>query len=196
MRLGYSHLFSLTVQAGAVLNECYDTVLVTRQELPAHPIARVSRRDISQVLRLCQTSNVAYCRQPQQCNRGQPIVSGIRSATHSGSSPGLRCAFFNSTPTPGKRQCLPQVLHMATQDSMRSNLPSDYHKKPWKYAGYRDFSSFVASDNNFFILRRFSTLSARVLLALQDELVELEDQLNVIVSHTLLSVEQSSAQTY
>jgi hypothetical protein len=72
---------------------------------------------------------------------------------------------------------------MATHESEPSHVPQDYHRKPWKYAGYRDFASFVASDDSFFVLRRFSTLSARVLLALQDELVELEDQLNTIVRH-------------
>lgn len=36
----------------------------------------------------------------------------------------------------------------------------------------------MASDQAFFILRRFSTLNTRVLLAMQDEIVELEDRLN------------------
>lgn len=50
-------------------------------------------------------------------------------------------------------------------------------KQPWKYVGYRGFCRFLVSDNDFFTLRRFSELTARVLLALQDELCELEDQL-------------------
>lgn len=49
--------------------------------------------------------------------------------------------------------------------------------QPWRYIGYRGFCKFVTSDNDFFILRRFSVLSSRVLLALQDELCELEEQL-------------------
>ena len=36
----------------------------------------------------------------------------------------------------------------------------------------------MASDNAFFVLRRFGTLNTRVLLAMQDEIVELEDKLN------------------
>lgn len=55
----------------------------------------------------------------------------------------------------------------------------DRKKQPWKYVGYRNFCEFVASDDDFFVLRRFSVLSARVLLALQDELAELEGQLEV-----------------
>ena len=39
------------------------------------------------------------------------------------------------------------------------------------------FSSFISSDNDFFFLRQFGTLHARVLLALQDEFVALESKL-------------------
>jgi hypothetical protein len=52
--------------------------------------------------------------------------------------------------------------------------------KPWRYLGYRGFSSFIASDDNFFILRRFGTLNARVFLALQDQLTVLESNLSAI----------------
>ena len=53
-------------------------------------------------------------------------------------------------------------------------------QKPWKYLGYQSFSKFVASDNDFFILRRFGALSVQVILALQDELSCLERDLEVI----------------
>jgi hypothetical protein len=52
--------------------------------------------------------------------------------------------------------------------------------KPWRYLGYRGFSTFVASDDDFFILRRFGTLHARVLLALQDRITVLESNLRAI----------------
>ncbi|KAG8531369.1 uncharacterized protein KY384_002998 [Bacidia gigantensis] len=52
--------------------------------------------------------------------------------------------------------------------------------KPWKYTGYQSLSRFLASDNDFFILRRFGTLTVRVLLRLQDQLVQLEERLAVI----------------
>ena len=74
------------------------------------------------------------------------------------------------------------IFPMAASIRASSNV-SDYpdiHKKPWKYIGYRGFASFVASDNDFFIFRRFSNLTARVLLALQDEISELEEQLVII----------------
>ena len=52
--------------------------------------------------------------------------------------------------------------------------------KPWKYAGYRSFCGFVSSDEDFFVLRRFGALSARVLLNLQDQLARLEEELEAI----------------
>ena len=57
---------------------------------------------------------------------------------------------------------------------------SDRESQPWKYIGYCGFCRFIASDDDFFIFRKFSNLTARVLLALQDELSELESQLQQI----------------
>lgn len=49
--------------------------------------------------------------------------------------------------------------------------------KPWKEIGYRGFSAFLASDNDFLIFRRFGSLNARLLLYLQDEIAVLEQNL-------------------
>lgn len=59
-------------------------------------------------------------------------------------------------------------------------MSTEYEEKQWKYVGYRGFCKFLASDDDFLILRRFGNLSIRVLLALQDELVDLEGQLETI----------------
>lgn len=56
----------------------------------------------------------------------------------------------------------------------------DVQRKPWKYIGYRGYSKFISSDDDFLVMRRFDTLSARVALSLQDEIVVLEDELNEI----------------
>jgi hypothetical protein len=64
---------------------------------------------------------------------------------------------------------------------MSSTVTKEHlNTKPWRYLGYRGYSIFVASDNDFFILRRFSTLHARVLLALQDRITVLESNLRAI----------------
>lgn len=59
----------------------------------------------------------------------------------------------------------------------------ELNRKRWKYIAYRGFCEFVASDNDFFILRRFSQLTAQVLLALQGELSELEAQLCILETY-------------
>lgn len=51
---------------------------------------------------------------------------------------------------------------------------------PWKYVGYRVFSKWVASDRSYFIVRRFGALNARVILSLQDELVELDQRIQAL----------------
>ena len=48
---------------------------------------------------------------------------------------------------------------------------------PLKYTGYRVFSKWTATDQNFFIVRRFGALGARVALSLQDEVSQLEQKL-------------------
>lgn len=47
----------------------------------------------------------------------------------------------------------------------------------WKFQGYPLFSKWMASSNDFCVVRRFTQLGARVLLRLQDEIVELESRL-------------------
>lgn len=56
----------------------------------------------------------------------------------------------------------------------------EIEKKPWKYIGYKGYSKFIASDNDFYVVRKFATLNTRVTLALQDEIVVLESDLDVL----------------
>jgi hypothetical protein len=56
----------------------------------------------------------------------------------------------------------------------------DIYKEPWKYTGYKKYSWFLASDDDFLIFRRFGTLNARVLLLLQDELTVAEEKLKAL----------------
>lgn len=50
-------------------------------------------------------------------------------------------------------------------------------EKPWKYVGYRGYANFISSDDDLLILRRFNSLNVRVILAQQDKLSELEQEL-------------------
>ena len=53
----------------------------------------------------------------------------------------------------------------------------DIQTKPWRYIGYKGFSEWMVSDNDFFVLRRFDSLSARITLLLQWQLTKLETKL-------------------
>ncbi|KAJ8112218.1 hypothetical protein ONZ43_g5440 [Nemania bipapillata] len=56
----------------------------------------------------------------------------------------------------------------------------DVEHKPWKYVGYRGYTKLIASEDDFFILRRFNLLNIRVALLLQDEIAVLENELDEI----------------
>ena len=84
-------------------------------------------------------------------------------------------SFINLQPSAARMAYQMQSLPTAWKPSQ-----ADIDDKPWKYTGYRSFSAFVASDNDFFILRRFGALSARVLLGLQDQLSLLEEDLEAL----------------
>jgi hypothetical protein len=53
-------------------------------------------------------------------------------------------------------------------------------EKPWKYIGYKGYSSFLSSENDFLIFRRFGTASAHIALGLQDRVTVLENQLEAL----------------
>ncbi|RYP67158.1 hypothetical protein DL771_007386 [Monosporascus sp. 5C6A] len=67
-------------------------------------------------------------------------------------------------------KCLREVAHQLT-----------YLRK---YIGYKGFSQFVSSDDDFIALRRFDRLHSRVLLTLQDHVVQLEESLDIL-DHSL-----------
>ena len=53
-------------------------------------------------------------------------------------------------------------------------------EKPWKYVGYRRYTEFLASDNDFLVFRRFNTVSTRVSLMLQHQVSILEAKLDLL----------------
>ncbi|KAF2968578.1 hypothetical protein GQX73_g4999 [Xylaria multiplex] len=73
---------------------------------------------------------------------------------------------------------------LARADSETAILREDIERKPWKYVGYRGYTSFLASEDDFFILRRFNSLNIRIALLLQDEIAVLENKLAKIDERT------------
>lgn len=68
----------------------------------------------------------------------------------------------------------------STESVENEPTEEDIRRKPWKYIGIKGYAKFIASDDDFFILRRFNTLIARVALGLEDEISDLEGQLDVL----------------
>ncbi|KAK5952926.1 hypothetical protein OHC33_006047 [Knufia fluminis] len=56
----------------------------------------------------------------------------------------------------------------------------DIQRKPWRYIGYKGFSEWMASDDDFFVVRRLDSLTARVILLLQWGLTKLEIKLEAL----------------
>lgn len=73
------------------------------------------------------------------------------------------CLETGTRPTPG----------MPTPEATREEADL----QPWRWRGYPSLSKWMASDDDFFVLRRFGTLNARVALMLQDQLAYLEEEL-------------------
>jgi hypothetical protein len=78
---------------------------------------------------------------------------------------------LDSTSTPGFQKSAQPYPDFTTAERKNS---------PWKYEGYRVFSKWIASDEAFFIVRQFGSLNARVILSMQDELVQLEEELDTL----------------
>jgi hypothetical protein len=89
----------------------------------------------------------------------------------------------SSSPTSAPTTC------RRASTSTRNSVPEvpltkeEIEKKPWKYIGYKGYSNFIASENDFYILRRFASLNARVALTLQDQISVLEEQLDDLDKH-------------
>jgi hypothetical protein len=50
----------------------------------------------------------------------------------------------------------------------------------WKYEGYKDFSEWMASDDDLFIFRRFANVNAQVILWMQNKLAQKEARLETL----------------
>jgi hypothetical protein len=75
-----------------------------------------------------------------------------------------------------------------TSQSFPIPTTDQLQEKPWRYIGYKGFSEWSASDNDFFVIRRFDSLATRVILLLQWQLTKLEKELtkaDTLRSHQL-----------
>lgn len=64
--------------------------------------------------------------------------------------------------------------------SNASVTDEEKRKKAWKYQGYKEFGRWMASDDDFFVFRRFESLNATTIAYLQYRISQLEKRLEDI----------------
>ena len=59
-----------------------------------------------------------------------------------------------------------------------SSASAEQYKRdwPWKYEGYKAFSAWIASEDDFFVFRRFGALNANTILWMQDRISQTEEK--------------------
>ncbi|KAF2705066.1 hypothetical protein K504DRAFT_506536 [Pleomassaria siparia CBS 279.74] len=104
-----------------------------------------------------------------------PITSGL-------CSPAITCQpspFAASYPIELQSFATPRPIPPSqplTGDA-KKQFDEEKKKAAWKYEGYREFSRWMASDDDFFIIRRFQSLNANVILYMQDRIPQIEERL-------------------
>lgn len=70
--------------------------------------------------------------------------------------------------------------HTSKSTSIMSTSSVDTQTRleaPWKYEGYKEFSKWMASDDDLFVFRRFANVNAQVILWMQHQIVQKEVRL-------------------
>jgi hypothetical protein len=67
---------------------------------------------------------------------------------------------------------------------------AEIQEKPWRYIGYRLFSEWSASSDDFFVVRRFSSLATRLILRMQWEITKLENELAGMDKMRMFEIDQ------
>lgn len=66
----------------------------------------------------------------------------------------------------------------------------EVQKKPWRYIGYKLFSEWSASSDDFFVVRRFGSLATRVIFRMQWEISKLENELSQMDHTRMFEIDQ------
>jgi hypothetical protein len=86
-------------------------------------------------------------------------------------------------PTHNPSSTAPALIPMQNMSAPRpsNGITMNTSKKPaWKVEGYQEFSKWMASENDFFVFRRFESLNANTILWMQHSISELEARLEQI----------------
>jgi hypothetical protein len=77
-------------------------------------------------------------------------------------------------------QNIPTLQNMPTLGPPNGSTTDSPNKPAWKVQGYQAFSKWMASENDFFVFRRFESLNANTILWMQYQISELEEKLEQI----------------
>ncbi|KAK9788204.1 hypothetical protein SCARD494_09956 [Seiridium cardinale] len=106
--------------------------------------------------------------------KGLPCNQHTRTESSSPSEPTL---WAQSTPSPPTRS-FPWCLRMRDEQALDPAREPQYRKLDCRERSYRTLATFLDSDENFMLYRRFGYLHSRMLLRLQDKLRVLESILD------------------
>lgn len=91
---------------------------------------------------------------------------------------------FPAAQIPGSVGGIPLHTLTGTTTNTNASVSSEDRKNAaWKYEGYEALGRWMASDDEFFVFRRFESLNAGVILWMQDRIVQLETKLKEIHRH-------------
>jgi hypothetical protein len=71
----------------------------------------------------------------------------------------------------------PILLQSLSPCSTFTTASHEKRNAAWKYEGYKAFSSWMASEDDFFLFRRFGSLNSRTILWMQDRITRIESEL-------------------
>lgn len=80
----------------------------------------------------------------------------------------------------GQRPSTNILLQNNPGSMKQSSITSSPPEPPYKAQGYQEFSKWMASENDFFVFRRFESLNANTILWMQYQISELERRLEEI----------------
>jgi hypothetical protein len=108
-------------------------------------------------------------------------VNMARGAQSESNLPGPVTISGAYMPAPASPTITSQTLSAPATASVRPPIDDQMRRdNPWKYDGYKAFSEWMASENDFFLFRRFESLNANTILYLQHRISGLENRLHEI----------------
>jgi hypothetical protein len=77
-------------------------------------------------------------------------------------------------PRPIAMSVVPGLIH---RETYHEPLAKSKEGNRSRFEGYRVFTRWIASDQTFFMVRKFTSLNVRIILSLQDQIVQMEQDL-------------------